>query len=464
MRLTFGAAVIASLSLAVSSSPVLASHISVDFGPVSSDGDDFGDATLNDGSGACADITSTQAESCPLTLTGNASTGAVALGFPITFGSTTVSSVYIDENGIVSFTGPITSSSFASLSALGLPVIAPYFADLTSIAFQDTVFDMVNDPGQLMYQRGSAVAVASSDGTFDLTTEVPAFAVTWDGPTNADGTAIYTQLIIYSHSASATGDFDIRFRYGVQDTDIYNTGTGTSGIAGLLLGSNTLNVTGTLDGTKDYFYSFRNGVLVGSTPPPPPVTLACPASTAQVGTAYSSALTAAGGVPPYTYSDTGSLPPGLALNTTSGAVTGTPTSAGTFAFTAQVKDTSGTAAGTVSSGCTIVVSPAAPKLSVTPAALPFGTVHRYALGLKSVTLSNKGTSPITLSHISLTNGDDDFAALSLCPSTLAAGKSCAVYVLLFAYNVGSISATLNIPNNATGSPQAVPLSVVVTPH
>jgi hypothetical protein len=91
-------------------------------------------------------------------------------------------------------------------------------------------------------------------------------------------------------------------------------------------------------------------------------------------------------------------------------------------------------------------------------------VHRYALGLKSVTLSNKGTSPITLSHISLTNGDDDFAALSLCPSTLAAGKSCAVYVLLFAYNVGSISATLNIPNNATGSPQAVPLSVVVTPH
>jgi hypothetical protein len=37
-------------------------------------------------------------------------------------------------------------------------------------------------------------------------------------------------------------------------------------------------------------------------------------------------------------------------------------------------------------------------------------------------------------------------------------------VLLFAYNVGSISATLNIPNNATGSPQAVPLSVVVTPH
>jgi Putative Ig domain len=440
---------------------VLAAHISIDFGAIPSDGDDFGTATLNDGSGACTDLTSTQAESCPLTLTGNASTGAIALGFPITFGSTTVSSVFINENGIVSFSSalsfpnPVTNSSFSSLSALGVPVIAPYFADLTSIAFQDTVFDMVNTPGQLMYQRGSAVP--SPNGA-DLTGEVPAFMVTWDGPTETGGTPIYTQLIIYSHSSSATGDFDIRFRYGLQDTDKYN-----NGIAGLLLGSNTLNVPGPLDGTNDYFYSFRNGVLVGSTPPPP-LTLACPAGTAQVGSAYSSALTAAGGVPPYTFSDTGSLPPGLALNATSGAVTGTPTAAGTFAFTAQVKDTSGTAAGTVSSSCTIVVAPVAPKLSVTPAALSFGTVKRYDLGLKAVTLTNKGTSPIALSHVSLTNGGGDLAALSLCPSTLAAGKSCAVYVLLVAFNVGSISATLNIPNNATGSPQAVPVSVTVNPR
>jgi hypothetical protein len=37
-------------------------------------------------------------------------------------------------------------------------------------------------------------------------------------------------------------------------------------------------------------------------------------------------------------------------------------------------------------------------------------------------------------------------------------------VLLVAFNVGSISATLNIPNNATGSPQAVPVSVTVNPR
>jgi hypothetical protein len=34
-------------------------------------------------------------------------------------------------------------------------------------------------------------------------------------------------------------------------------------------------------------------------------------------------------------------------------------------------------------------------------------------------------------------------------------------VVLFADNVGAQSATLNIPNSAVGSPQAVPLSATV---
>ena len=79
----------------------------------------------------------------------------------------------------------------------------------------------------------------------------------------------FAQVIIYSHSASSPNDFDIRFVYGLTDTDQYNTGTGTSGIAGLLLGTNTLNIAGPLAASTDYFYSFRGGKLVGSTPPPP---------------------------------------------------------------------------------------------------------------------------------------------------------------------------------------------------
>ena len=54
---------------------------------------------------------------------------------------------------------------------------------------------------------------------------------------------------------------------------------------------------------------------------------------------YSATLAANGGNEPYVWSImSGSLPPGLTLNTNSGAVTGTPTATGTFNFTAQVSD------------------------------------------------------------------------------------------------------------------------------
>jgi len=90
---------------------------------------------------------------------------------------------------------------------------------------------------------------------------------------------------------------------------------------------------------------------------PPPITLACAGATAQVGVAYSSSLIAAGGVAPYTFSIiSGSLPAGLTLNPSTGAITGTPTASGTYSFTAQVVDSTGTAAGTATTSCTISVT------------------------------------------------------------------------------------------------------------
>ena len=276
-------------------------------------------------------------ESCPLTLLNDASSAAIPLGFSIDFGTGPVSTLFVNENGVVSFNAAVTPSSFTSLASLGQPVIAPFFADLTSVTFQGTVFEMFGQNfGQLMYQRGSASALPNgTTGNFEQSDEVPAFAVLWYGPTDANGVQVFTQLVIFSHASSGAGDFDIGIRYGQVDGDSYNNGAGTgaNGIAGLVLGTNTLTISGPLAATTDYFYSFRGGKLVGG--PPPPVTVACPSASAQVGTAYSSAMTATGGVTPYTFSNTGSLPPGLLLNAGTGAVTGTPTAAGTFAFTAH---------------------------------------------------------------------------------------------------------------------------------
>lgn len=73
-----------------------------------------------------------------------------------------------------------------------------------------------------------------------------------------------------------------------------------------------------------------------------------------IGTPYSTTLAATGGATPYTWSITsGVLPAGLTLSS-AGVISGTPVAAGSFTFTAQVKDSQSTPA-TASRSFTLVV-------------------------------------------------------------------------------------------------------------
>ena len=61
-----------------------------------------------------------------------------------------------------------------------------------------------------------------------------------------------------------------------------------------------------------------------------------------IGTPYSAQFTAAGGVPPYSWSIiSGTLPAGLSLNSSTGFISGTPTTSGVANFTMQVTDYAG---------------------------------------------------------------------------------------------------------------------------
>ena len=91
-----------------------------------------------------------------------------------------------------------------------------------------------------------------------------------------------------------------------------------------------------------------------------------PTSTATVGQAYSSSVAASGGSSGYTYSiNSGSLPTGLSLNSSSGVISGTPTAAGASTF--AVAAVSGSNTG-VSSTYTITVS-ASSGVSITTTTL-----------------------------------------------------------------------------------------------
>src|SRR5205823_4946352 len=59
-----------------------------------------------------------------------------------------------------------------------------------------------------------------------------------------------------------------------------------------------------------------------------------------VSVAYSQTVTAIGGTSPYTFSSTGTLPTGLTFTST-GVLSGTPTTGGSFTFTITATDAKG---------------------------------------------------------------------------------------------------------------------------
>ena len=98
--------------------------------------------------------------------------------------------------------------------------------------------------------------------------------------------------------------------------------------------------------------------------------------------------------------------------------------------------------------------------SVSPASLFLGNqAIDTTSAVKTVTLTSTGTANLILSSIAIAGANaGDFAKTSNCPATLAPGKKCTINVTLTPSQLGSRGASLNITDNAAGSPQTVPLT------
>jgi hypothetical protein len=136
-----------------------------------------------------------------------------------------------------------------------------------------------------------------------------------------------------------------------------------------------------------------------------PAPLAITTTTLPNGTvtvAYNATLQSSGGTAPITWSVTGTLPAGLSLNANTGAITGTPTTAGTSSFTVKATDSTTPTAQTATQALSITVNSAA--CGTGSETLLNG---QYALALQGF----NGTNPVGIGGIFDADGAGHIAKL-----------------------------------------------------
>src|SRR6266487_905599 len=225
-------------------------------------------------------------------------------------------------------------------------------------------------------------------------------------------------------ATTASGTVGVAFSYQITaDQAIPPGGWGATGLpAGLTVNTNTGLISGTptAAGTYSVTISATNANGTGTATltltinAPPPVITSPGTATGTVGVAFSYQITATNN--PTSFNATG-LPGGLTVNTTTGLISGTPTTAGTYPVTISASNSGGTgtatlvitintpppvitspgtATGTVGVAFSYQITATSNPTSYGASSLPPGLTVNTATGLISGTPTTVGTYPVTI--------------------------------------------------------------------
>jgi len=303
----------------------------------------------------------------------------------------------------------------------------------------------------LVFKAHNGVSPAATQN-FTLTVNVPPAITSANSmvfTASVAGTFTVTATGSPTPSLSTTGSLPS----GVSFLD-NGDGTGTLGGTPGVSTNGTYNIvfTAHIAGSPDATQAFTLTVNAG---PVAPAITSANSTTFNAGTFGTFTVTATGSPTP-SLTRTGALPGGVTFKDNgngTATLSGTPTASGTFNITIKAHNI---ASPDATQKFTLSVHSNPPQVSFSPASVDFGTVSLNTTVRKVVTVKNTGGTTLSISNISL--NQDTQIAFSLdttCGSTLLAGKTCTV-TISFDEPVERVErATLQVDDNAPGSPQLV---------
>ncbi len=240
----------------------------------------------------------------------------------------------------------------------------------------------------------------------------------------------------------------------------WSLGTGTLP-PGLTLGATSGVISGKPTQVGNFAFTVRltdatqttvnsQEIRIAITPGPLVITSSGTLTAGTAGAPYAHQLTFLGGKTPVTWSlpSGSSLPPGLTLNASTGLISGTPTTANTYTFTVQLRDSQQPPATTVSGTLTIIIAP--PPLIITSTGdLTAGQInHAYS---HQLTFTG-GTPPVTWS---LPTGSTLPPGLTLNATTgVIAGTPT---------QTGNFTFTVKVTDSANVSTTSSALRIIISP-